>query len=77
MGNPKTSGDDSFAAMSYSFELSSNDIVTATIGDEDTRSSNDTVSIFYSNVLGRPTQPIVDKDEAEEEGYVSLEVATM
>ncbi|RZS28504.1 hypothetical protein BHM03_00062101 [Ensete ventricosum] len=42
-------------------------------GDEDARSSNGTASIFYSNVRGRPAQPIVDKDEAEEEGYVSLE----
>ncbi|THU68026.1 hypothetical protein C4D60_Mb05t30910 [Musa balbisiana] len=64
---------DSLAAAPYSFESSSNDIATAAAGDEDSRSSNGAASVFCSDVLGRPAEPVVDEDEAEEEGCVSPE----
>ncbi|URE00297.1 AP2 domain containing protein [Musa troglodytarum] len=64
---------DSLAAAPYSSESSSNDIATAAAGDEDARSSNGAASVFCSDVLGRPAEPVVDEGEAEEEGCVSPE----
>ncbi|RWW81668.1 hypothetical protein BHE74_00009909 [Ensete ventricosum] len=65
---------DSIAAAPYSVESSNTDIATAAaVGDEDARSSNGAASVFCSDVLGRPAEPVVDEDEAEEVGCVSPE----
>lgn len=73
MGNWKIDDGDSFAMTSYSFESSSNDSTTAITGDGDTYSSNDFASVLCSDVLGHLNQLVVDEDEVEEEGCVSLE----